>query len=304
MSTTEVTVRVATGDHIFSNQEHEYDNIVDAEAIKASVMKYDNSENTLSPTGEAVNHSNASIVYEGISIPSKPPVELAWDFQRSQAAQVLIYEGLELALDNILIADSRGHRQKYREVHKTTAIMEPPVDSDGEYKPNSVESRAVISAPLSGLPIANKGHVTSSSIPVGWQAVRLVAREDPIPAVLQGVNGNTVPLRYGHMAERETVAVYLNEHPAAKSIITTLTDSAGNLVAEILRNSVGLFVYIGVSDPQYYSLVSDLSTLNQRHRLETTEWPLIQLTPTNVFENRVITATGFATGRALNRTGS
>ena len=146
---------------------------------------------------------------------------------------------------------------------------------------------------IGGIPIATTTAQIGGIVPARFWNCKVADVDSVVPSVTKNQFAHSmIPSRQHQKAVSYAVAAC--ESRNMKSVVTTLTDASGVVVAEVLRNRQGMYIR-RQGLPRYARCVQTISTLRQEHQFTNLEFPQIRPSAGSEFPSRVIGPTITAT---------
>lgn len=150
---------------------------------------------------------------------------------------------------------------------------------------------------FNSVPVCVQDSRLGDTVPPEYHNVKVVDNTSLVPAVIAGLQGHSVHPSSCHVTAVKRAVDALNGSNT-RSLVTVLSDSAGGIVAILVRNSHGMFID-STSTPDYASLSTDFASLKQTHTFQSVEWPRVAPASFPAWKDRV--ATQVLTGRVAGQ---
>ena len=140
-------------------------------------------------------------------------------------------------------------------------------------------------ARLTGIALCNTTSDIGDLVPSDYYNCQLTDGGSIVPSVVSGTNGHSIIPSAAHVTACVRACQYLRGG-TQKSIITSLLDPSGVLVAQLLRNQHGMFIRREGNVP-YTNLQGDIISYSQSHVSSDQLWPQLIVPTPGVFLNRI-----------------
>ena len=139
---------------------------------------------------------------------------------------------------------------------------------------------------ITGIPIANTTAHLGGIVPAKFCNCKIADSKSIIPSVTENQAAHSMVPSAEHQ-KAVSFAVAACHSRNMKSVVTTLTDKSGVVVAEVLHNSQGMYIR-RVGLPTYARCVQKIANLKQRHQFTNVEFPQIRPSTASDFPKRSV----------------
>jgi len=144
-------------------------------------------------------------------------------------------------------------------------------------------------AEIDGIALCNVTCDLGDLVPSDYYNCQLTDGGSIVPSVVSGTNGHSIVPSSAHVTACVRACEYLRSG-TQKSVITSLLDPSGVLVAQVVRNKHGMFIRRQANIP-YTNLQGDLSSYTQSHTSSDQLWPQLIVPTPGVFFSRIASTT-------------